>query len=178
MGIYKLSRCGERAYVHSKFLVAAVLGGLVLLLGGLLFMLALATRVPLVTDAELLEFQGYPFYDALASRNGLAYFAVILYLSFLGGALWASVGLCASAYFPSIYVAVCAPFLFRFTLTELGRLLRLPNSLRLELLLAARGQIYSDAVTLAVTTAAVLALILLCDAMFAKRVRRRICDGT
>ena len=86
------------------------------------------------------------------------------------------IGLWISAYFPSSYVAVCAPFIFRFLLVQIGRLLNLPNGLRLDRLLVARGTIYSDFVTLVVTTATVLVLIFLCYRLFMKRMERRIWD--
>ena len=174
MTIYKISRCGSRAYVRSKILVASLLGGLTLFIGGLIFTVILGTYLPIVTPGKLFESQWIPFYHALTIGNGIPYMAIVLYISFLGGALWASVGLCASAYFPSRYVAVCAPFIFRFVLTQIGRLLKLPNGLRLELLLCARGTIYSDTVTLIATTAAVAFLIFVCYRLFAKRMERSI----
>lgn len=174
MSAYKISRCGTRTYVQSKFLVASLLGGLTLFCGGLLFALMLGTYLPIVTPGKIFESQWIPFYHALTIGNGIPYMAIVLYISFLGGALWASVGLCASAYFPSRYVAVCAPFISRFVLTQIGRLLKLPNGLRLELLLCARGTIYSDSVTLIVTTAAVLLLIFMCYRLFTRRIERSI----
>lgn len=176
MSIYKIARCGRREYVCSKFWVASLLGGLALLLGGLAFSAALASRLPIVTSSKLFESEWIPFYHALTIGNGLPYMAIVLYISFLGGALWASVGLCVSAYFPSAYIAVCAPFIFRFVLTEIGRLLKLPNEFRLEMLLSARGEICTDAVTLVVTTLEVLAVILICYFLFVKRMKRRIWD--
>lgn len=177
ISIYKVSRCGRRAYVRSKFLVASVFGGLTLFLGGLIFMLILDAYLPIVTPEKILESQWIPFFRTLTIGSGAPYLAIVLYISFLGGALWASVGLCASAYFPSHYVAICAPFIFRFVLTQIGRLLKLPNGLRLEMLLSARGKIYSDTVTLVATTVAVLVFIFLCYHLFAKRIERRIWDG-
>lgn len=174
MSIYKVSRCGSRAYTRSKFLVASTLGGLTLFLGGLFFCLYLGTYLPIVTPGKLVESEWIPFYNALATGNGVSYLAIVLYISFLGGALWGSIGLCASAYFPNSYVGVCAPFIVRFVLVEIGRLLKLPNGLRLDRLLAARGTIYSDSVTLVVTTTAVLGLIYLCHHLFAGRIERRI----
>lgn len=176
MSIYKISRCGKYAYARSKFLVASILGGMTLFLGGLIFILALATNLPLVTPEQIFETNWVPFSRTLIIGNGWPYFAIMLYISFLGGALWASVGLCASAYFPSRYVAICAPFIFRFFLTQIGRLLDLPNGLRLEMLLCARGKIYSDTVTLVATTVAVFVLIFLCYHLFANRIERRIWD--
>lgn len=174
MSIYKISRCGSRTYVLSKFLVASILGGLTLFLGGAIFTLILGTYLPIVTPAKLFESEWIPYFSALSHGNGMSYIIIVLYISFLGGALWGSVGLCASAFFPSSYAAVCAPFIFRFVLSEIGRLLKLPNGLRLELLLSARGKIYSDAVTLAVTTLVVLVLIFVCYHLFRKRIERRI----
>ncbi len=176
MTIYKISRCGSSAYVRSKFLVASLLGGLTLLLGGLVFILPLTTYLPIVTPGKLFESEWIPFYQALAFGNGALYLVIVLYISFLGGALWGSIGLCASAYFPSSYAAVCAPFVVRFMLVQIGRLLKLPDSLRLDRLLTARGTIYSDSVTLILTTGIVLALIFLCCYLFTKRIKRRIWD--
>lgn len=174
MSIYKITRCGSSVYVRSKFLVAAMLGGLTLFLGGLIFSALLGIYLPIVTPGKLFESQWIPFFQALNTGNGVLYMVIVLYISFLGGCLWASVGLCASAYFPSKYVAVCAPFIFRFVLTQIGRLLKLPNGLRLELLLCARGTIYSDSVTLIVTTATVLLLIFVCHRLFTRRIERSI----
>lgn len=174
MSIYKISRCGSCAYVRSKFLVTSLLGGLTLFLGGFIFSSLLGIYLPIVTPGKLFESQWVPFFQALNTGNGIFYMVIVLYISFLGGCLWASVGLCASAYFPSRYVAVCAPFIFRFVLTQIGRLLKLPNGLRLELLLCARGTIYSDSVTLFVTTAAVASLIFVCYRLFSNRIERSI----
>lgn len=176
MSIYKISRCGKSEYIRSKFLIASLLGGLTLFLGGLLFTAILATYLPIVTPSKIFESEWIPFYHALTIGHGIPYMAIVLYISFLGGALWASVGLCASAYFPSSYIAVCTPFIFRFVLTEIGRLLKLPNELRLEMLLSARGEICTDTVTLVITTIEVLVLIFLCYRLFAKRITRRIWD--
>lgn len=176
ISIYKISRCGQRTYVRSKFLVAAVLGGLTLFFGGLVFILLLRSYLPIVTTEKVLESQWIPFFHALTVGDGVPYLAIVLYLSFLSGALWGSVGLCASAYFPSNYVAVCFPFIFRFLLVQIGRLLKLPDGMRLDRLLVARGTIYSDSVTIVVTTMAVLAFILLCYRLFMRRMERRIWD--
>lgn len=174
MSVYKIARCGTKNYARSKFLVASLLGGLTILGGSLIFILALGTYLPTVTPAKIYESYGIPFYSALTAGSGTAYFIIVLYITFLGGALWASVGLCASAYFPSIYVAISAPFIFRFVLTQVGRLLKLPNGLRLELLLSARGIIYSDSVTLVTTTSIVVLFILICYRLFSKRIERSI----
>lgn len=174
MCIYKISRCGKNAYARSKFLAASILGGTTLSLGGLIFILALAAYLPLVTPEQIFETSWVPFSQALTIGNGWPYFAIVLCVSFLGGALWGSVGLCTSAYFPSRYAAVCAPFIFRFVMVQLGRLINLPDGLRLDLLLEARVTNHSDIVTFIVTAAFVLALIFLCYRLFCMKLERRI----
>lgn len=176
LSIYKISRCGKYIYARSKFLVASILGGLTVSLGGLVFILALSSYLPLVTPEQFHEISWLPFSRALTIGNGTPYFAIVLYISFLGGALWGSVGLCASAYFPSLYVAICALFIFRFVLVQIGRLLELPGGLRLDLLLVARETVYSDTITFIITTAIVLVLIFLCYRLFCAQLERRIWD--
>lgn len=174
LSIYKISRCGCRTYVRSKFLVTSILGGMTTFLGCLLFMLLLGTYLPIVTLEKMRESQGIPFFHALTIGGGTLYLAIILYISFLGGALWGSVGLWISGYFTSNYVAVCAPFLVRFVFVQIARILELPDALRLDRMLSARVTVFSDSVTLILTTAIVLALILLCCHLFSQKVERNI----
>ena len=174
ISIYKIARCGRPCYVRSKFLVASVLGGLTLSIGGLIFILVLASYLPLTTPDQVFELSWLPFSGLLTDGKELLYFASVLYISFLGGALWASIGLCASAFIPNAYVAICSPFICRFILVQIGRMLRLPYEFRLDLLLEARVTAYSDSITLLMITSAVLVLIFLCGYLFSKRVERRI----
>ena len=175
--VYQLTRCGRKTYVRSKFLGAALLGGLTLFGGGALFILVLRSFLPIVTPQKLLESDWIPYFDALNSGDGGAYLAIVLYLSFLGGCLWGSAGLWVSAYLPSPYVAISAPFVFRFLMTQADRMLGLPPHLRLDLLLSARASIGPDWVTLAATTAAVFALIWIFYRLFSRRIERGLQNG-
>ena len=175
--VYKLTRCGQKTYVRSKFLGAALLGGLTLFCGGGLFILTLHSFLPVVTPQKLLESDWIPYFAALSAGDGSTYLWIVLYLSFLGGTLWSSVGLCVSAFLPSPYVAICAPFVFRFLLNQAERLLHLSPALRLDLLLSARAGTGSDGMTLAVTTAVVLGLIWIFSRLFSLRIERRLRDA-
>ncbi len=174
---YKISRCKRTDYYISKIGVAALYGGMATLLGSLLFILALSTYMPLVTPAKLLEMTPLPYYDALVVGNGKLYFAIVLFLAFLSGALWGSTGMCASAFIPNPYVAVCSPFIIKFFLVELGRLLKLPAGIRLDLILNARGSLVSDSITLMIATIWVISIILIYYRVFSHRVERRLDDG-
>ena len=178
MALYKITRCGKKAYVRSKFLGASLLGGTTLAAGGTLFILALHSFLPIVTPQKLLESDWIPYYRALTTGDGSAYLIIVLYLSFLSGSLWSSAGLCMSAFVPSTYAAICTPFVCGFFLCQGGRLLHLPPCLRLDMLLSARGTLYSDAVTLLVTTGVVFGIICLMQRIFRIRIERGMQDAS
>ena len=52
MEIYKYTRCGKVIYARSKFLVTSILGGLTASLGGLIFILLLASYIPINTPEQ------------------------------------------------------------------------------------------------------------------------------
>lgn len=171
---YKIARSSKKSYFASKIIVAALIGGSVVLIGSIVFILILSTYLPLTTPAKIYEMTGLPYSNALTVGNGLSYFAIVLYLAFLTGVLWSSVGMCISAFLPNPYVAVCSPMIFQFLLVELGRLLRLPNSLRMDMLLCARGTIYSDTITPIATTVLIVLLLYGFYRLFSKRCERRL----
>lgn len=172
--IYKIARSGKRPYSAAKLLAATACGFLSQVLGILIFTLVLSAYVPLTTPQDILESQFYTFSSLMSKAGGVPFLAVIAYMAALSGALWAGAGLWVSAYLPNRYIALCAPILLKFLLSQAGKLLGLPFALRLDELLCLRGQIVSDNITLAVTTAAVLILILLMGWDFRRRIERRM----
>lgn len=177
LSAYKVARCGKRTYALSKFIVGAFMGGVSLFLGGLVLILTLSTYLPLVTELDLVEHQWMPFYGALTVGAGVPYFLIILYIMFLAGALWASVGLCVSAFLPNTYVAICSPFIVRFLFVQIGRLSKLPNGFRLDRLLSARATIGSDSLTLVLMAVIVFVMIVVCYKLFRRRIERRMNDA-
>lgn len=176
--VYRILRSSKKNYCSTKILVSAISGGLAVTTGCLLFILALSTYLPLITPQKVLELSDFPYAYALRIRGGIPYFVIGLYLAFLRGALYSSVGMCVSAFLPNPYVAVCAPMIFEFFLVEIGRLLRLPAALRLDLILVARGTFISDSATLVIVTAVVFFIIILCFQLFSIRCERRLTHGS
>lgn len=175
--VYRILRSGRRNYCVTKILVSAISGGLAVCAGCLTFILALSIYLPLTTPQKVLELSGFPYGGALAG-SGIGYFVIALYLAFLRGALYATVGMCVSAFLPNPYIAVCAPMIFEFFLVECGRLFRLPAGLRLDLVLSARGTLFSDSATLIIVTVVVLSIITLCFQLFSARCERRLAYGS
>lgn len=174
INVYAVSRCGRHNYAKSKMIVSGISGGFVMLLGGLLFVIALSTYMPVVTPSKLIDYQGMPYYDALASGKGWGYFASALYLAFLSGALFGCMGMTISAFIPNPYIAICSPMVLNFVFVEFGRLTRLPPSLRLDLLFKARGVMGSECLTLVFVTCAVLILCWTFYGIFLKRISERL----
>ncbi|MGI5986223.1 MAG: hypothetical protein ACOX7O_10290 [Oscillospiraceae bacterium] len=175
-----VARADKKKYCLSKILVSAISGGLVLALGGLLLVLLLTIRIPLVTDDEvmLMTMNRYPFYTLLAKGNGAGYFAAMFYLAFLRGFLYAAAALTVSAYFTNKYVTVASPFIVSFLLIRAYNLLHIPGNFRLNLLLNARAGLGSDRATLLITSAVVLAIATICGYIFMRRVIRRMEYGS
>lgn len=174
--IYRMTRCGRKVYAQSKILTSALSGGLVMILGGSIFILILSTYLPLVTPSKLIEAQEFPYYSALSVGNGIPYFIIILYILFLSGAFWSSVGMCISAYYPNPCVAVCSPMIVRFLLVEVGRLAKLPAALRVDKLLNASAVFFSEPITLITLTLLVIFICWICFTLFYKRVAERLED--
>lgn len=171
---YKIVRSGKKPYSSAKTLMTSVGGGLATLLGALLFVIALSTYLPLTTPQYILESQVLPFGYLLSQNSGVPFLLVVTYLVTLSGALWAEAGLWISAYLPNPYVSLCFPMLFKFLMAQVGRLLRLPDGLRLDRLLSANGIFVSEGITLVVVTVAVVALIVLMGKDFQRRAERRM----
>lgn len=116
-----ICRMKTAQYTASRFAVCAVSGFLTVLLGWLLYIGVLSFFYPVVNldggNYEvycsrlygMLLYRGHPFLYMLAQITGLA----------LAGALWASVGMAASAFIPNRYFAVAIPFLINGVLYNL-----------------------------------------------------------
>lgn len=171
---FVISRVGKRKYCLSKMTVCTISGGLALALGSLLFILALSFKVPLVTDAKLVEMVGFPYHSFLSSGAGTGYFIIAIYLAFLRGGLWSAIAMTVSAYYPNKYVTAVSPFILSFIFSRAYNLLRVPGNWRLDYWLVARASVGADRTALLITTIVVLAIIFLCALVFTKRVRRRV----
>lgn len=169
---YILSRTRMKSYAVSKMLSAALSGGLALAFGGLLFILALSLKLPLMTESRLIEMQWIPFYNLLVLGNGIGYFVACIALLFLNGFLWGGVAMCVSAHIPNKFVVIAAPFVLSFLLVQICRLLRLGNNFRLDYLLTGRAWLGSTTVTIVVPVLAVVVIWGICCVKFTQKLRK------
>ncbi|MDR2357209.1 MAG: hypothetical protein LBD92_03860 [Oscillospiraceae bacterium] len=168
---FVLIRAGVRRNCAAKMLCSSITGGFALACGAAFFLLALASRMPLVTSDELFAYQWIPFYALLNTGSGALYFAVCVYLQFLTGFLWGGAAVLVSAYIKNKFVVFASPFVLSFVLTQICRLLRLGDDARLDYLLSGRAWLGSGAATLLAATAAVLVIWSACTAVFIRKAR-------
>lgn len=177
MTLYLVSRSGVNHYGISKMLTAATAGGLALCFGSMIFVSVLSTQLPLVRPSDLVEHAGLPYYSLLASDDGIQYFFAAWYLLFLTGALWASAAMCISAFAPDRYVVVASPFLICFLMVQFARLLRIPNAVRLDMLLIGRAQWGPEIVSLLLAGTVIALLVVGLTFVFCQRVKEVVQNG-
>lgn len=177
MALYLVSRSGVNNYGISKMLTAAIAGGLTLCLGSIVFVAALSARLRLVRPSDLVEHAGLPYYSLLASGDGIPYFFAAWYLLFLTGALWGGAAMCVSAFAPDRYVVIASPFLLCFLMVQFARLLRIPNTARLDMLLIGRAQWGSEVVSLLLAGTVIALFVTGLTFVFCRRVKGVVQNG-
>jgi hypothetical protein len=171
---FVIARTGVVQNSISKMVCSAVSGGAALALGSAFFIIGLSSKMPLVTESRLFESQWIPFYSLLNSGDGMWYFVVCIYLSFLTGFLWGGTAMYVSAYIRNELAVIAAPFVLSFLLVQINRLLRLGDNLRLDQLLSGRAWLGSCAATLLAATASVLVIWAVCALLFARKVKKEL----
>lgn len=100
-----LTRTSVTRYILGKGIGAAVSGGLALVLG-----------ILAALGLFFLVFSPFEVYGEYAVQSLIPDIVLRLFLFFLAGALWASVGLLASSLTQNVYLAYAAPFIFYYVL--------------------------------------------------------------
>lgn len=179
-GFIRLSivRTGFNKYGFFKVLACALSSGASVALGLALYILSLEPWIKLVDiTASNFEFFSVRTLGGEFLLNGqyLKYFMVYIYLGFLKGAFWSVVGLCASAYLPNRFVALCTPFITYYVLSIATY--RFPAWLRLNKIFDGLCIIKNTYITLIYATLLILSLITCVGLLFVRTVKRRLTNG-
>jgi hypothetical protein len=171
MDAFIIGRLGsQRKYAASKLITSSISGGVISVMGFLLFILVANRFQPLYTSEFDMEASGFPYFKALSTGNGVDYFIIILYLIFLNTVLWNTIALLCSAYFKNLYVTIASPLLLSYFLSRIYTYLRIPGELRMDYWLSARIVYVSDKVTLMLSTLSVLCIVGICSWVFIRKV--------
>lgn len=172
-----LVRQSHRRYAASKWFSCALAGGLASAGGLMLFLLVLF----LLPGAHTQHYQE-TFRDLIGMKTMLVageiprYMAGVALLNVLDGALYAASALAFSAYCPNACLTLCFPMLVHRADRLIVRALALPEWLNFGLLV--EGQLgLSFEATLAMGLKVYIPFIVLCGALFALGVRRRLEHG-
>lgn len=177
-------RAGPRRYAASKCVAVALSGGLAVALGAALYLsVAGCFSLPVYPSMDDLIMGKYDLYYAFGTTLfGPApwlYFIGLLYVAFLQGAFWAALGLCASSFLPSPYIACATPFIFDTAYGQLVFFLQLPYQLNwanLSLMSRARFSFGGALQTALVYTVVFAEAILICALIFIRQVKRRVAN--
>lgn len=171
MDAFIIGRLGSRKkYAVSKLVTASISGGIISVIGFLLFILAANRFQPLYHSDFDVEASGFPYFKFLSTGNGVGYFIIIFYLIFLNSILWNTIALVCSAYFNNAYVTISSPLLLSYFLKRIYTYLQIPDELRLDFWLSARIIYVSDRVTLMLSTLSVLFIVGICSYFFVRKI--------
>jgi hypothetical protein len=171
MDAFIIGRLGSRRkYAVSKLITSSISGGVISVMGFLLFILAANRFQPLYTSEFDMEASGFPYFRVLSSGNGVGYFLIIFYLTFLSAVLWNTIALLCSAYFKNLYVTIASPLLLAYFLSRIYTYLQIPDELRMDFWLSARIVYVSDKITLMLSTLSVLLIVGICSWFFIRKV--------
>lgn len=173
-----LVRQSHRRYAASKWFSCALAGGLASAAGLMLFLLVLFLLPGAHTQYYRQTFMNLGGMTAMLVEldNVPLYMAGLALLCGLDGALYATAALAFSAYCPNACLTLCFPMLVHRADRLIVRALALPEWLNFGLLV--EGQLgLSFEATLAMGLKVYIPLIVLCGALFALGVRRRLEHG-
>ncbi|MFU0827029.1 MAG: ABC transporter permease [Lachnoclostridium sp.] len=173
-------RSNKTVYALSKCIVSAVVGGLSVVIGAVIFIGCVClTQTSILPEAIMIEveFTNEAFGDLLLKGEALLFFLSYLYIIFLQAIFFSSLGLMVSAYLPNRYVAYIAPFTLSFMLNQVANVFDLPIWLDPVKLATARVYGKSTFVVLGMASGTFLCLTIVCDILFIRTVKRRIANG-
>lgn len=161
-------RIGPKEYARQRFVSNALIGGIT---QGVIVAITLSVCYLGADTPDTLEsiafMQGTPWYelDLLLRFHGTLFFTLRVLLAFLFGALWASVGLCVSAFSANRYITLVVPFVLY---QLLWRLIDIPLFNPVE---ALGGNSVPSLLLMVVYQ---FALIAICGVIAVKKIKKRI----
>lgn len=173
-------RGGKTAYALSKCVAAAVAGGTAVAIGAAVFIGYVCVAQPSILPEAIQiekEFSNQAFGDLLVNGRSALFFLCYLYIIFVQGLFFSSLGLMASAFIPNRYVAYISPFALSFVINQIANVFDLPVWLNPVKLATARVYGVKTSTILCMSTTVFLFLTALCDFLFIHTVKRRISNG-
>jgi hypothetical protein len=171
---FVLIRSGKRNYAGVHASVCAIFGGLSLSLGVALYYFVLLGSGNPFFDATISRSFTSGYDSLLISGNVSGYFLSMIYLEFLRGALWSTIGLCVSSYIRTFYVAVFAPIVLSYAYIELAKFMKISDLFRLDRLLSIRYPLDAPFVSIFIATAVTAVLLFAFAFIFRKKFERDI----
>lgn len=160
-------RCGIQKYAISRFLSSITSGGLCLALAYSIFIFILALRVPFVSEQDMISGLDYfPYVEMSYEGNAWIHIILIIYYGFLTGLLLNAPAVLASAFTDNDFLIISTPFVMKFLLVQIFRILGVPVNFRFDYWLYMRRIYLSYFCTFILTNIFVIVMISLAGAIF------------
>lgn len=165
-------RKGKMRYAVCKFLVNALVGGIVVSSAIIILMILLSSVLPMGTEliADNSTDKSYMFHLWYAFNQPFTYALIEIANGFLIGMLWASCAIVVSTAIQNKLVIIVSPYLTSFILTHTLRLTRLRPDWRLDYWLTGRYLIKSSIYTLFLSTVAIFLICFVMGKLFVHKV--------
>lgn len=162
-----ISRRNVRVYAVSNITICFLSAFAVVFAGMMIYVFVQSAQMPLYDENSF-----FPPYGELI-KNGAPMLAItaIVFVYALSCAMWAVMGLAATAFFPSRYIAVCAPFVFSYMFERFSKIV--PGEFQLGPLSQSWSG-WEPLPAFAKSVAVILSITAVCGAIFTIKVKRRI----
>jgi hypothetical protein len=175
---FVIVRSGQDSYGISKVIACALSSGCAIALGMILFFISSMPWIKFVSPTAT----NFSFFSTQTLGGGLLlqgqyflYLLTYIYLAFLTGAFWSVLGLCASAYIPNKYVALCTPFIAAATISLIT--VKFPVWLRLDKITEGSCILNGTFFSLSYATLIYTTLTIGAGMLFVKTAKRRMANG-
>lgn len=172
------SREGRRKYSVIKYLVNALVGGLVVALGTAFLFLFLLSNFPMIDSNYEVTQVSEAFHIWLAINHPVKYCLLEVVFAFCRGAIWASVSMLVSIYITDSFVVTLFPFLGNYMVVRLCQFLKIADTHRLDMILISRSVIKNSEYTLVLGVIATIMIVGVIGFIFTKKMVRGLKDGT
>ncbi|MBD5542888.1 MAG: hypothetical protein HDR01_01245 [Lachnospiraceae bacterium] len=172
-----VSREGRKKYCLVKYLVNMLSGGFVVAIGTAILLFMLLLMFPM-TGSDYQDVTTADMFHAWAAVNSpMQYCIVEIVLGFCRGIIWSSVALLISLYVNDSFVVTASPYLFSYVFVQLGRLLQINNTYRIDMILIGRTVIKSSWNTVVIGMVCSAIITIFIGIVFVKKLSGELRDG-
>lgn len=173
---------GISRYARIQVGIAALSGGASVAGGFILYFLCMKMKFPLLsknfeTEGSYDFLTDMPYYGGLTRKDAALFILFLTIILFLSGVAWTALAAGMSIYLKSRYLVLIFPYLLSRSYIEAAKVLRIPNTMRLDRWFSAMVQPFPIPVCLGIMAGISLLVYIIGKGIFMISVKRRLESG-